>query len=589
MRIRQVESNIRLACPRRRSVTAMTRNQKKHFLIQITRRACQITVLIVMMFTIYLSLYAHYRAALALEEQTSVKSIDGRVLNGIDRIVGQMDDPQPFLDSFKGTIWSMRFAGIDLTDPLAATETVATSHTVFLPLLVSIIIPVIVTIFLGRVFCSWMCPAGLLFELTERIRRILGFVEIKPGDVKFANRNKYILLLVGLIFAAVFGLPVLGHIYPPAVISRIAHSWVYGTALTDAISILGIMVAFEVMVSPRWWCRTMCPGGALYGLIGSMRLVRIRLDAKKCTACRDCIPACPMGLNPVQQSYGIECDNCALCIRHCSDDALLYTIGLPGKKRAYIKPKRIRPTAAPAIVHTNPPLTQKEDEAMIYEDGEARPRSAPEKKVGIVPATSALLIALIVTIAAPQPAYAHHILGIPHYSYKEDYPQAPTLEYPASTGPYDLLMTSYPGVAVPGEPAIVTFYIKNRNTGEPFPDAVTVRVLETATFGRNTITHESTRIMPLDKTHKITVTFPEDAEYIVELTMNVEGIDEVIPFLVVAGHPTATTSIITSIGIGLVLFVVIIRAIKIKQMRRRAHAESEESVACAVRLTPAGT
>jgi len=67
---------------------AVTRNQKKHFLIQIARRVCQITVPRVMMLTIYLSLYAHYRSALALEEQKSVKSLNGRVLNGID-------DPQP--------------------------------------------------------------------------------------------------------------------------------------------------------------------------------------------------------------------------------------------------------------------------------------------------------------------------------------------------------------------------------------------------------------------------------------------------------------------------------------------------------------
>ncbi len=555
-------------------MTNLTHNQKKHFLIQVTRRVCQVVVLLVMMFTIYLSLYAHYRSARALEEVTASTTINGRVLNEIDQVVSKMDNPQPFLDSFKGTIWSMRFAGVDLTDPLAALETVVASHAVFVPLLISIIIPVIVTLLLGRVFCSWMCPAGLLFEITDKIRNILGFVEIKPGDVKFAHRNKYILLLIGLIFAGVFGLPVLGHIYPPAVISRIAHSWVYGTALTGTLMILGIMVAFEILVSPRWWCRTMCPGGALYGLLGSIRLVRIRLDANKCTGCKDCIPACPMGLNPIRQSYSIECDNCALCIRHCGDDALIYSIGLPGKKRAYIKQNNKKPVAAMAM--------KTHDVTQVIEEINTTKISIPEgvlaSKTGhYLSATMLAMIAFVLCIATPQPAYAHHILGIPHYSYKDDYPQTPTLEYPATAGPYDLLMTSYPGVAVPGEPTVVAFYIKNEQTGEPYSQPVRVRVLETATFGQNKVIHEMTEILPLDKTHKITVTFPQDAEYIVELTMDIEGTDEVIPFLIVAGQPTATASVVAGIGIGLVLFIVVVRAIKIKQKRRQARMAEEST------------
>lgn len=520
----------------------MTRNQKKHVLIQVLRHCCQVVVIAIMVGTVYLSLYSHYRAARAMEDEQFTRGFQGAVLKSIDRVVAPMDQPQQMLDSFKGTLWSMRFAGVDLTDPLAAAEVIAGSKTFYVPLLVSVALPVLLALVLGRVYCSWMCPAGLLFELSDKIRRVLPFAEIKPGQVKFSHGNKYVFLVVGLAFTAVVGLPVLGHIYPPAVMSRLAHGLIYGTAITGTLAILLVMMVFEIAVSPRWWCRTMCPGGALFGLIGWIRPVRIRLDAKRCTGCRDCEAICPMGLDPVKQSYSIECDNCALCLKSCGDDALIFAIGLPGRKRAYIKQ---HPAARSGALRR------------LRDKIHARRR-------GIASAT-----AVIVLLVANAAAYAHHILGLPHYSYKENYPQVPTLEYPATTGPYDIVMTSYPGVPTPGEAANVAFYIRNRDTDVPFGSAVTVRVLQTATFGRNKTILEETRLLPLDKTHKMSVTFPEDGEFVVELTMDVEGKTEVIPFLMVAGHPTATASILASIGGGLALFIIVVRAIKIKAKRHQ--------------------
>ncbi len=521
----------------------MTRNQKKHVLIQVLRHCCQLIVLAIMVGTVYLSLYAHYRAARAIEDEQFTRGFQGAVLKSIDRVVSSMEQPQEVLDSFKGTLWSMRFAGVDLTDPLAAAEVIAGSKTFYLPLLISIMLPVVLTLVMGRVYCSWMCPAGLLFELSDKVRRLLHFAEIKPGQMKFSHGNKYVFLVVGLAFTAVIGLPVLGHIYPPAVMSRLAHGLIYGTAITGTITILAVMVAFEIVVSPRWWCRTMCPGGALFGLLGWIRPVRIRLDARRCTGCRDCEASCPMGLDPVKQSYSIECDNCALCLKSCGDDALIFAIGLPGRRRAYIK--------QPSRAKTAP----------LRRVGETLRRLRRE-------VTS--ITSLIVLLAANATVYAHHILGLPHYSYKENYPQVPTLEYPASAGPYDIVMTSYPGVPTPGEAANVAFYIRNRDSEAPFSNAVNVRVLQTATFGRSKTVLETTRIEPMDNMHKMAVTFPQDGEFIVELTMDVEGQVEVIPFLMVAGHPTATASVLAGIGGGLALFIIVVRAVKIKAKRRQS-------------------
>ncbi len=90
-----------------------------------------------------------------------------------------------------------------------------------------------------------------------------------------------------------------------------------------SLIIVGIAL-FEVAVSRRWWCRYVCPGGALYSLLGAARPIRVKLSESKCTSCGDCVVACPVGLNPMRDKMGIECDNCGVCISHCHDDALGY-------------------------------------------------------------------------------------------------------------------------------------------------------------------------------------------------------------------------------------------------------------------------
>ncbi len=512
----------------------MKAHQLRHLGLQTLRRAVQLSVCGLMLAVVLLSLYAHYRAARALDDLELTRTWKGALLGRIDRYVAGLSDPQAFLDGYKGTVWSMRIAGVDLTDPLAAVEMSAAAHTVYRPLLVSVAIPVVVTLLLGRVFCSWICPAGLLFELAGKLRKLLRLAELRPAEVHFSHRNKYLLLLAGLAVVAAVGAPIFALVYPPAVLSRVVHAWIFGTALTGMLVLLAAIVLFELFVSPRWWCRTMCPGGALYAVLGWPRVLRVRLDAGRCSGCRECEPVCEPGLNPVLESESIECDNCGVCIRHCPDGALRYTLGLPR-----------RPSGLPV-----------------------RPVGLGSRRTGRLKVLGAVLLALTLT----GDARGHHILGLPHYSYSENYPQAPTLEYPATTGPYDVLLTCYPGTPVPGETANLAFYIKNRETGQPYEKPITVRVLQTFTFGDNREILPATLVQPFEVPHKLAVTFPQDGEFVVELTLDVEGQPETIPFMVIAGQPSATASVLIAAGCGLVVFLVVVRAIRIKRARRAAAA-----------------
>jgi ferredoxin-type protein NapH len=197
----------------------------------------------------------------------------------------------------------------------------------------------------GRVFCSWICPAGLLFDLTDRIRSWLPGAKQRPHDVHFWRGNKYVLLVGGLMVSLVVGVPVLGYFYPPALIGReIGHAvqnffeglvnepaGAGGFVLTGAALFLGILVLVEVFVSRRMWCRYFCPGGAIYSLLGMKRVVRLRNDTAVCTSCTECVTACPMGLNPMQNRFGPECDLCLECKTACQPGAI--RLQLPVSRR----------------------------------------------------------------------------------------------------------------------------------------------------------------------------------------------------------------------------------------------------------------
>jgi len=89
----------------------------------------------------------------------------------------------------------------------------------------------------------------------------------------------------------------------------------------------------------------------------------------------------------------------------------------------------------------------------------------------------ALLIALLASLMMPVTARAHHILGIPHYKYSDDYPQIPYAEVLAQAGPWDLVFTHYPGFPKPDEPVRFKLYVHDRENDSVYRDPLVVRVV----------------------------------------------------------------------------------------------------------------
>ena len=328
--------------------------------VQISRRTIQLLVLVLTLTTPLLARYVNYLSARQLDRAVERYdgSLQGAALVAVDASVGKIvgverggghalrakerEDLIVAASQLKGSTWSFELFGWTLTDPLAALESAAASRGVQTVLLLGVLIPLIGTILLGRVFCSWICPVGFLLELNGRLRRVLRFLELKPGNVKLWAGNKYLLLGIGLSVSMIVALPILGYLYPPALLAREIHNGVTmmfdraeegllgfsAAGLTLASWFLLGIASVELAFGPRLWCRSLCPGGALYALLGSRRLLRVRRKEDSCTRCGQCVVACEMGLSPMTDFTGSECDNCGKCVESCGDDALGFGLAL---------------------------------------------------------------------------------------------------------------------------------------------------------------------------------------------------------------------------------------------------------------------
>ncbi len=226
----------------------------------------------------------------------------------------------------RGSVWTLDVGGYKISDPLALVESTVTSMSLYLPLLLSVLIPVLLTLLLGRVYCGWLCPMSLLLEINDRLRSLLEKLGYPALDAKFHGRMKFGVLGGGLLMAYLVGMPVLSLVYPPAVISRELFYRTYNGVWGNGLLFLGLILFIELILSRRWWCRYVCPGGAVYVGLSRFRLLRISRDGRRCEQCGECGPVCPYDLQPMTQELGPDCDQCGLCISACKPGALAYGV-----------------------------------------------------------------------------------------------------------------------------------------------------------------------------------------------------------------------------------------------------------------------
>jgi MauM/NapG family ferredoxin protein len=226
-------------------------------------------------------------------------------------------------------------------NPLVWLSNLLTGWTVYKGLALSLI-TMIPMIFLGRFFCSWICPLGILNQWASRLlqrRRVSEEYEVNAYRTIY--RFKYY-IMTALLVLGLFGSLQIGLFDPIALVYRsfIVSVFPAGDTLTSAvytkrpvfhggtlISLIFIAIIFANRFITRLWCRAVCPLGALLGLISIGAVMRIQRDVEKCTDCKQCLRSCQGACDPHAELRIAECHVCMNCISDCPENALHY--GLP--------------------------------------------------------------------------------------------------------------------------------------------------------------------------------------------------------------------------------------------------------------------
>jgi len=235
-------------------------------------------------------------------------------------------DPVTDLNAVKGSTWSGTLFGLKLSDPLAVVGQFAASLSLYWPFLLTALLPIVVSLVLGRVFCGWVCPATFIYELNDNLATWLRRLGIPISARKLDRRLKYLILGVGIVLSAITGSVVYAAIYPPAIIGRELYYAIAAGGFGAGASFFLLTLLFDLMVARRGFCRYLCPGGALYSLLGHFRLLRIQREVKLCNDCAKCNAICQFGLDPLNDGFGQECNNCSACIAVCPTDALVFKL-----------------------------------------------------------------------------------------------------------------------------------------------------------------------------------------------------------------------------------------------------------------------
>jgi polyferredoxin/formate hydrogenlyase subunit 6/NADH:ubiquinone oxidoreductase subunit I len=227
---------------------------------------------------------------------------------------------------------------------------------------------VLLTLLIGRAFCGFICPFGTIQHAIGGFKPALKGDRMVQANLKKPGQRLKYFLLIALLAAAILGLNIAGLLDPIALLFRsvalavlpglgvgirslfeamagsdikLINLLSYGAEVLVApvfgysnsayqtawfIGLIFLVVLFLNRIRPRFWCRTLCPLGALLGIFSRFSILRLEKYPEKCTECNLCVKHCQGAASPRpdQQWATAECHFCFNCFNVCPEEALAF-------------------------------------------------------------------------------------------------------------------------------------------------------------------------------------------------------------------------------------------------------------------------
>ena len=171
-------------------------------------------------------------------------------------------------------------------------------------------------------FCSWLCPVGTLSESLWMLgRKLMGRVLTPPRWLDYPLRSLKYLLLLFFVYS-IWSMDIAAlrdFIYSPY--NKVADIKMYlffAEISASALWILILLMVLSVFIQ-NFWCRFLCPYGALLGIVGWLSPLKITRTASTCIDCELCTKACPANIkvHAAGRVWSDECTSCLECVQVC--------------------------------------------------------------------------------------------------------------------------------------------------------------------------------------------------------------------------------------------------------------------------------
>ena len=178
-------------------------------------------------------------------------------------------------------------------------------------------------------FCSYICPVGTCSELTWKLGQKLfgGNFRIWRGLDLFLQFIKYALLLffVKLILLDMPAAALKAYLAAPYWAIADVKMLHFFTRMSATTLLVITVLSLLSVIYKNFWCRYLCPYGALLGLLSMLSPFKVTRCAKTCIDCGACSRACPQ-LIDVQHKFRVsspECTGCLTCVSNCPEKGAL--------------------------------------------------------------------------------------------------------------------------------------------------------------------------------------------------------------------------------------------------------------------------